>query len=590
MSLLSEKLQARGVEISKRSKAGKALTRAGVPQTAELSRILALPRRVLDFDKVEDLTPLYVRTDVKCSGCYLCRKGPAKILPVQSAMLWEAHVQDGLFASVAAGAGKTLAALLAHDALAATRTVLLVKPSLKRQLLDVDVPMYGRHFQIPAIWTTDDPLDCEGVYVVAYSELSSATSADILDQIKPDLVVSDECHSIARKSSARTKRFLRFMRDNPGCRFAGMSGTVAKRSLLDYSHLVELALRKNSPLPYRYTELQDWSAAIDLPEDDPNRMPPGKLLQLCNEGENVRQGYRRRLIETPGVVATHESAIGTSLVIDKHAPAVPEAIEDAIDYVDRLWKWQGEELSDAIAKIRTTQQLSQGLYLKWDWPGEPDTEWLEARREWHREIRKYLNHAARPGMDSPLLLANAAAAGRWKSQTWPAWALVKDRPEPPTVPVWLSEFFCASAVRWSETAVDEDAVSGGAIIWYSMVEVGKKIAELGGFPFYGAGDNHVIHADAPVIVCSIQAHGTGKNLQGRYSRNLIAAPCPNGRDLEQLVARSHRPGQEADEVVCAISLHSEAFEASWKRALSDAEYLEDSTNQQQKILMASRTF
>ena len=88
----------------------------------------------------------------------------------------------GLLGAIGVGFGKTLISLLAHDAMEAKRTVLLVPPNLRKQLLEVDVPLYGRHFELPPIFDarTDDP-DQDGVHVLAYSQLSSAKHADILE-------------------------------------------------------------------------------------------------------------------------------------------------------------------------------------------------------------------------------------------------------------------------------------------------------------------------------------------------------------------------------------------------------------------------
>jgi hypothetical protein len=62
-------------------------------------------------------------------------------------------------------------------------------------------------------------------------------------------------------------------------------------------------------------ELKDWSGALDVKPDQ--IVLPGKLMMFCRGGETARQGYRRRLVETAGVVAGSENELGTSLVIQK---------------------------------------------------------------------------------------------------------------------------------------------------------------------------------------------------------------------------------------------------------------------------------
>ena len=68
--------------------------RPGVVRSGELERILALPRRVLDLEKVPDVTPLFRR-----DGGSMC------FWPIQSAALVEAAEANGLFAAVAVGCG-----------------------------------------------------------------------------------------------------------------------------------------------------------------------------------------------------------------------------------------------------------------------------------------------------------------------------------------------------------------------------------------------------------------------------------------------------------------------------------------------------
>jgi hypothetical protein len=90
------------------------------------------------------------------------------------------------------------------------------------------------------------------------------------------------------------------------------------------------------------------------------------------------------------------------------------------------------------------------------------------------------------------------------------------------------------------------------------------------------------------IICSIKAHGTGKNLQHGWSNNIVLYPPANGSIWEQLIGRTHRPGQEADRVrVYVFRWHAESTKA-WEQALSDAELAETTMRQPQKLLYADR--
>ncbi len=576
------------LQYKKGAKIAESVRRCGVQSSFELDRILAIERRALNLSSYPiDLTHKYRKDG-----------GTMVLWPIQSAMLVEAALSGGLLGPVAAGSGKTLASLLIGAAMNAQKIVLLVPPQLRSQLMSVDIPRLNVHWKLPL----------ERLRVVAYSELSNAASADILDQIKPDLIVADECHCLKLKASARTKRFNRYFTEHPECRFVGLSGTITRKSLRDYQHLSELALKKNSPLPNHFPTLNEWAEAIDV-GDDP--MPPGMLLQFCTEEERaiatdpqasisedkrkaaheaVRSGFRRRLIETPGVVATSESAIGTSLVIQAVRPIVPAEVQTALSDLRLKWEIDGDELTDILEVSRIARQLAAGIFSRWKWPGGiVDTEWLEARSAWHKEVREVLKQSRR-GMDSPLLVTNAVLAGKYHSEAYWHWAEVKKKynPEPPREVVWISDFLVKYSVDWCK----ENATKATPVVaWYQHVALGEAIAKAGNFPFFGAGakaSEDLTKVDTnktPIIVCSIKAHGVGKNLQ-QFSKSLITTCPSSGADMEQLISRMHRPGQEADEVTADICVHTPELADAFASALRDASYIEQSQGQRQKLNFA----
>jgi hypothetical protein len=481
----------------------------------------------------------------------------------------------------------TIASLLLPVAMRSKKCVLLVPPQLRRKTLYIDIPALYKHWNIPT----------NLIRVIAYSELSNAKCSKILEELQPDLIVADECHNLRHKTAARTKRFLRYMKEHPECRFAGMSGTITRDSILDYQHLIELALRKNSPLPAHYGVLIEWAEALDV-SDDP--AAPGVLLNLCTAEERasitgmavadsqptVRAGFRRRLTETQGVIATEEGAIGTSLIINGLHPLVPAEVKVALDELRKKWEIDGEELIDAMSVSRVARELANGFFYRWVWPGGiKDFEWLGARAAWNKELRAILK-LNRKGLDSPLEVINAIRAGKIRSETWDAWARVSDRPKPPTEAVWLSDYLIDAAIHWARTTCDK---KNPGIIWYLWDDYGRRLALKGGFPFYGPGmKNDPSFADPekePVIVCSVAAHGTGKNLQ-KYCRNLFTTPMGGGVDWEQALARTHRPGQEADEVSAEVFLHTQEMAGAFAGALEDARYIEQTTPNKQKLLYA----
>jgi hypothetical protein len=541
----------------------------GPQRTDEVERIERLPRRVLDPGAVPDLTPLYARPG-----------GTLGLRPIQNAMLWEAAAaragHGGLVASAAVGSGKTLTTLLLPDVMRSRRALLLVPATVKEQLLNEDIPYYSAHFELPL----------ERLRIETYESLSTDSDADVLFcDPDLDLVICDEAHCLRDKTSARSRRFERFVVARPRVRFCFLSGTLTTRSIFDYAHFCEWALRSGSPVPFAYRELLAWSATLDAGED---RAPAGALAAWCNPGEDVRSAFQRRLSETTGVVITTAGSCSAALYIRRVDVPQPQAVKDALATLRGEWR-VGEELFDqAMAVSAAERQLAQGYYLRWDWPGGVvDEEWVAARSGWFGAVRAYLRYNNRPGMDSPSLLEEAAKTGKWDGglAAWQAWDAVRDRPQPPTVVDWTSTYLVAFAADWAAT---RRANGEQGIVWFANDCMGEALAAAGIPAFFG-GDTRALKAcRAPVVACSIQAFHRSLNLQ-RYWWNLVLQ-CPgNGQVWEQLLGRTHRQGQTHDEVYVDLVMPSGASWAAWKQAHLDAEYALENFKQPQKLLMASKS-
>lgn len=596
MPKLSELLGANASTAHHSSKVADALRRAGVPDSAELRRVLALPRRQLDIepqvvrypDPVSgtwtfDCTPFYARLTEPCddSRCAYCADGPPRLRGVQSAILTEAAQANGGLFNVGVGQGKTLASILLHSAMQARRTVLTVPPNLRAQLLDDDEPILRRHFRLPPIYAPSrgDQIGPDGVYVVGYSELSQTNASDLLDKIRPDLIVSDEAQNLRHKTSARTRRFLRYMRANQ-CRLVVLSGTLFDESILDFAHLSEFSLRKSSPVPNNYADLVAWADAIDN-AGELGHTEPGALQLFCEQGESVRQGFQRRLLDTPGVISTTELSCAVPLEIRLIDMQPPQEIQDALATLRKTWAWDEQEYMLAIDISRIARTLAQGYFYRQIWPnGERDQEWLDARNAWHRAIRERLARTNQVGHDSPALLVAAAERGDWTPREWWEWQAVADREPPSREAVELSRWLVEHAAQWA-------AAGPAGIVWVDGPVVGQWLADAG-IPYYGEGsDSELLRADPTrTIACSMRAHGTGKNLFS-WSRNLILRVSGSGLFNEQLLGRTHRPGQRAERVRADFLITCPEARLAWEGALVKARRIQETMRQPQRLLWAS---
>lgn len=549
-----------------------------VSRSPELERIKALPRRAASVTESE-IADLHEE---------LCLPGGTRRLrPIQALALAEARRTGGLFAPIGVGAGKSDIALLLPTVMQSKKAVLFVPANLRKKVFEQDYPTLVDQYRVPRLMSSKiEPLGASTLlWVYSYNELSSPTKFDLLEKIEPDLVICDEAHALRYPSATRTKRFLQYFKTHRSTRLCVLSGTMTSKSIKDYAHLAWLSLRENVPLPTKWSALEEWAAALDSSFQP---APPGALLELCNEGESAREGFRRRVIETPGVVATTDNTIGTSLVFFERSLKAPDNVVAALKTMRETWTTpdQGEAFDDILTLHRFARQLAAGFYYRWIWPnGEPLTvrnSWINARKAWNQEVANYLTYRAKPGIDSPLLLAKACADGRVHSMNYERWAAVKGTAQPAVEAVWLSDYLVQDAVSWGHEGV--------GIIWYEHAALGAAIARAGGFPLFGPGGDGILkERGTRTIVASIKAHGTGKNLQ-KYARNLVTTAPTSGTIWEQLLGRTHRPGQAADEVTVDLYRHTLEMRAALTKALRDAQYQQTTTGNQQKLLSATYTF
>lgn len=569
MPTLSERLGINISNVHHSSRVAKALAAEGVSKTPELIRVVNLPRRKFDVNSYPDASILYAKSACSRVGCQYCKSGSPSLRPIQSAMIIEAAQNSGGFFNVGVGQGKTLASFLIHDAIEAFRTVLLVPAQLKTKTLEIDLPELQQHFKLPPIYRADEYQGQGGVFVIGYEELSETKASDLLDKIRPDCIVADEAHKLRNAGAARTKRFLRFTRKNP-CKFVAMTGSAMSKSILDFAHLIELALGKNSPLPIDYPSKAQWSDCIDK-----GNTAIGALALLCDDHESAREGFQRRFRETPGVIATIESAAQQPIELRLFRISPPAPVLSALQALDKDWAYDGEEYSLTLEVLRVERELVQGFFYRPVWPnGIKDQEWLLKRNAWQKAIRTRLKHTNRTGQDSPALLEALAEEGLWTPPEWVDWLGVRDRPEPERETVEISRWLVDQCFAWKSNS-DQPG-----IIWVDSPVVGEWL-EQAGITFYGEGEDDAVNEVAdywlkqkqagstqgqPTIALSMRSHGTGKNLQA-WSRNLVLYPPASSEAWEQMIGRTHRPGQMDEVVSFDVILATKSAESAMESAL-----------------------
>jgi hypothetical protein len=422
------------------------------------------------------------------------------------------------------------------------------------------------------------------VRVMSYEWLGRAQAAAALEAYEPDIVIADECHKLKNRKAAVTRRVWRWFLGKPECQFVGMSGTITKRSLHDFAHILQWALKPDAmPLPQGYNDLELWANALDERKGQELRADPGALTLLCDEREadleprqGARRAYRRRLIETPGVVATKETPIDASITIATVEPAPNAQIEEAFATLRRRWETpDGWPIADGLGMYRHARELALGFYYVWD--PRPPKYWLEARKEWCVFVRAILKHSRT--LDSELQVKQAHQL----APELATWLAVKDDFEPNTVPVWLNNHAIDFCTEW--------LYANNGIVWTEHTHFAERLSRHSRSPYFGRGGKTSAGRaieDCPPgtpMIASIASNAEGRNLQA-WSKNLIASPPPNGLQWEQLLGRTHRDGQQADEVTFDVLANCvEHYAAIWQ-AIADCEFVHDTTGSPQKLLVA----
>lgn len=484
-----------------------------------------------------------------------------------------------------------------------------------------------------------------GVFILPYSVLSTEDGSELLRVIKPSLIVFDEAHNLKNKNSTRTRRVAKYIKDFKP-KVVILSGTITNKSVKDLAHLSEWALGDTSPLPLDTDAVYEWAAVVDSDGNnwDPvreQRVGTGPLRplitwsnqhfkheQLDANVEGFRRAIQNRFLTAPGVVASPADSLGASLLMNNEPAKVAEDYPGWAELkkfdrdIDILWQSpSGDELEWAMHKFRYRYEVSAGFYHRLDWPDE--AQWAEKHgiqydeacaiveaaklhhaklQEYHKELRDWLKYHNIEGLDSPMLVGRnmhehgEQFVGR---RLYTAWKAAKDlafdgMPQRISRPVRVCDYKVQAAVQWAK------GQDRGGIIWYVNQGLGVWLQECltaAGIdavhcPAGNQFNDILTNAAAPdrfrkaFAVCSIMAHGTGKNLQYFDRQFFVQFPRPE-ETAQQVLGRIHRKGQTADEVVTATCITTDIDEISLAATLNDSVYVFETMGSRRKVLFAT---
>jgi hypothetical protein len=491
--------------------------------------------------------------------------------------------------------------LLAPYVLDAKRPVLLL-PAHLIEKTKIEMRELEKHWILP-----------RNLRMISYQMLGREGHARLLETYNPDLIVADEVQSTKNRKAAVTRRVSRYMQEHPETLFVALTGTPMKDSIRDFSHIIDWCLKEGSPVPRKMGEVEEWADALDEKVDPFRRLAPGALLRFAtredleesdgDENRAARRGFRRRLTETPGVVATQNEQVGCKLHVSAIEYSVDDVTQANYQKLRTEWKTPDDwELMMAAEVWRVSREFALGFhyvqvdkakYGAWDKKTEsldsflsrarPPEEWRNARRDWAAYVREVLSHSR--SLDTEFQVRKAVLAGE---RTDGAGILATWREQEPKCELY-------SFAVWHDTSALEVCEKwmkqGAGIVWTEHSFFAHELARRTGAEYYGQqGVNQrgepIEKADPKngAIIASRPANGTGRNLQA-WNRGLITT-CPTCPAIfEQLLGRTHRDGQMKGDVYYDILVGCKEHFSAWQSALIGAQNAEDTTGLNQKLLM-----
>jgi len=500
----------------------------------------------------------------------------------QRRAIFEFWREGCMFGPISVGWGKTLISLACASIGVMkwrhTRMMLMVPPYMMHQLLKKDIPWIKDRIELPF---DVFPLNVSkqkrgdlarnaghGLYVMPYSILSCGDGEDLLETINPTLIICDECHCISKRDTARTKRFLRFLNaSNPTPNGVAMSGTITGKSILEYWHLMKWVLGRRCPLPLHFPLVRKWADAMDAGMQHQPTDSMRYIVQWAAQHHpevkpdhsvgGMRRSYRARWTTVPGVAAFDNLDIGVDLVFKSHNVKMPDKIRELLRQVrEDMQAPNGDEISHAIHTWSWLYQISSGFYYDQVWPKDhpklaEGLAFHEAEQEYHRQLRAWIKRSGSAKCDTPMLIGNIMARNpALIPQLRDAWNELKardveGRAERDRKVVRIDPFKVNACVKWAK-----GLPRPFGLIWFWHIEFGQWLYERlneEGVPCHlsGAGDQEILDIRDKVVVASIKANNTGKNLQF-HDRQLIAQWPSDAKIAEQMLGRVHRQGQTAD--------------------------------------------
>jgi len=629
---------------------------------SEVRRIVDLPvQPALTDEEVDLISWRYLAED-------FYRASPKhRFFREQAAGIAAYYDFNGAFLPIAVGGGKTLTSLAianiafsrGHD-----KILLLVPSPVLIQLVENDLPTYRKwlrefcvHTHVlaghaPTYRRMLSKSNKKGLYIATYSMMSSKDASEVLDAVQPTLIICDEAHNVSgARSSARAKRFKAYVNThNP--EIVALSGTITRKSPIDYHYLSRAALKDRNFLPNAPVIAEAWSMLIDSNAANLNdfrndaRPKAGPIMPLVDWAAGnfpedrfehgligFRKAYKKRLETCPGVITSVNVAAWATQLFNNHTvtnyKAAPDydKVEALVAKITNEWVTpNGDEIEHAMHIWKWRYEIEgAGFYNELFWPTEEKIierkqisaneakGLLERSKEYHarhqdyaKELRNWLQYHAKAGLDTPHLIGLSMhnhGAKQVSNDLFAYWSALKaadfeGRIERDGRAVRVCDYKIKACTEWVLKFKEENP-NEGVLVWFYHQEVGRwlmEYLEAAGLdvvycPAGKAADRAIIAKEnhKKVVVASLGSKSTGLNLQ--HFGHAYYAQWPRDAILaEQSLGRLNRAGQARDEVNTVLSLTNEFDMITFGATLNDAAYIHQTIGNKQMLIYGNYTF
>lgn len=527
-----------------------------VAHTLEFDRVASLPRRRLTQAIAEAAVgPMTER--------FLCPGASARLLPWQAYSIAEAVVNGGAFLGLPVGFGKTLLGALVFAACDARRGLLVTSLGDKT---------YADYSSYRGVWRTDHV----PIRITSREILQRENHARLLEEYQPDVIVIDEADDFANPTASATVRLDRYRRNNPDAIYVAMTGTPARKSLMNYWHILCWCLPTAAPVPFTEAEARMWAAALDV-NVGTGRVAPGPLGPTLKA---ARAWYSQRLVETPGVIIVDGDSCSAPLTFRMRLAREDRVLDAAYErFLKEDESPGGVPVGDPLSRWLLDGMLGLGVYPIWDPP--PPEEWRIARRAVARFVRERCASSQRG--HKPLETELQVLRHYHDHPTVREWLRVKPMfDDARRKYIWITDSAIHSVQDWLAE------LDTPGVVWTGSVEFGERLAHATGLDYYGpqgrTATGMQLHAAPPdrSLIASWKANKKGYNLQA-WRRQLITMPPQSAKWLEQIAGRAHRQGQD-EHVIVDILVTSGGTLDLFAALLEEARGVKETTTLTQKVL------